>query len=284
MATILVPTDFSKNADAALRYAIQLCKQMQADLIVFHSSFISAYALSAVSTEEQMTQLIEEDEIHKMEKLQAQVKQAYAHWDIQEIPRTTRCLVSFNPLVVEKTLDVAHTNHADLIVMGTHGASGITKFFFGSNTSIMISKSNIPVLAIPEDHTYRPLANIAFASDLHDLATELNQLTPFAHLNNAEINVLYFDYGVDADDHKISHARDLAKNTGQAKCTLIVQKATLETSLVTQLRKYIASSSPDCLVMFTKERSLWDRLFLRGSKTEDMSAALTIPLLSFKRN
>lgn len=283
MATILVPTDFSKNADAALRYAIQLCKQMQADLIVFHSSFISAYALSAVSTEEQMTQLIEEDEIHKMEKLQAQVKQAYAHWDIKEIPRTTRCLVSFNPMVVEKTLDVAHTNHADLIVMGTHGAAGITKFFFGSNTSIMISKSNIPILAIPEDHTYRPLVNIAFASDLHDLASELNQLTPFAHLNNAEINVLYFDYGVDADDHKISHARELAKNMGQAKCTLIVQKATLETSLVTQLRKYIASSSPDCLVMFTKERSLWDRLFLRGSKTEDMSAALTVPLLSFKR-
>lgn len=284
MATILVPTDFSDNATAALRYAIKLTEQMHAKLIVFHCSFISAYALSAAGSENQMTQLIEEDELHKLEKLQQQVQKAYQSWGIDEIPGSTQCVVSYNPMVVEKTLEIARDNHVDLIVMGTHGASGITKFFFGSNTSIMISKSNIPILAIPETYEYSPLQTIAFASDLHDLSAELKQLIPFARVNDAAVTVLYFDYGIDADDEKRSHALQLIEQTGYEKCTLEVQKASVEKTLVNQVKAYIASARPDCLVMFTKERSLWDRLLLRGSKTEDMSSALTIPLLSFKRN
>ncbi len=284
MATILVPTDFSDNATAALRYAIRLSQQMHANIVVFHCSFISAYALSAATSENQMTQIIEEDELHKLEKLQLQVKKAYQSCGIEEIPGSTQCIVSYNAMVVEKTLEVARANHVDLIVMGTHGASGITKFFFGSNTSIMISKSDVPILAIPETYEYSPLENIAFASDLHDLSSELNQLIPFAKVNNAAVNVLYFDYGIDADDEKLAHARQLIASTGYDKCSLEVQKANVEKTLVNQVRQYIAKSKPNCLVMFTRERSLWDRLLLRGSKTEDMSAALTIPLLSFKRN
>ncbi len=284
MSTILVPTDFSDNAGAALRYAIRLCNQMQANLIVFHCSTISAYALSAASSESQMTQLLEEDELNKMEKLQEQVKKAYNAHDIAEIPVNTRCIVSYNPMVVEKTLDIARQNHVDLIVMGTHGASGITKFFFGSNTSIMISKANIPVLAIPETYEYCALQKISFASDLYDLTAELKQLVPFASVNDAAISILYFDYGLDPNDKKLVNAREVIQNVGYDKCSLDVQKAQLEKTLVTQVRRYIAEHKPDCLVMFTRERSLWDRLFLRGSKTEDMSAALTIPLLSFKKN
>jgi len=284
MATILVPTDFSDNATAALRYAIRLSEQMHAKIIVFHCSFISAYALSAATSEHQMTQIIEDDELHKLEKLQLQVKKAYQYWGKEDVPGSTECIVSYNPMVVEKTLEVARSSHADLVVMGTHGASGIAKFFFGSNTSIMISRSNIPVLAIPETYEYSPLEKIAFASDLHDLSAELKQLIPFARVNDAEVNVLYFDYGIDADDDKISHATQMIAATGYDKCSLEVQKASLEKTLVKQVRQYIAKTKPDCLVMFTRERSLWDRLLLRGSKTEDMSAALTIPLLSFKKN
>ncbi|RYF88616.1 MAG: universal stress protein, partial [Chitinophagaceae bacterium] len=82
MSTILVPTDFSKNASSALRYAIQLSKQMGSNLIVFHCSQMSAYALSAATTEEQMTLLLKEDEENKMEKLQQQVNKAYDKLDM----------------------------------------------------------------------------------------------------------------------------------------------------------------------------------------------------------
>jgi nucleotide-binding universal stress UspA family protein len=283
MSTIVVPSDFSKNANAALRYAIMLSGQMKSELVVFHSSHISAYALSAAASEEQMTRLLKEDEMHKMEKLQDQVSKAYKNMEIKKIPPGIRYMVEFNPLMVERTIEIAKENNADLIVMGTHGASGITKFFFGSNTSIMISKSPVPVLAIPENYDFAPLKNIVFASDLENISVELNLLLPFAKSTKSTINVLYLNYGIDADDHKIKRAEEVIKKTAYKKIILDQQKASIETSLVSQVKKYINNNKPQCLVMFTRERSLWDRLFLKGSKTEDMSTALSIPLLSFKK-
>lgn len=283
MNAILVPTDFSKNANAALRFAILLGRQIKSPLIVFHCSYISAYALSAASSEEQMTALLREDEDHKMEKLQAQVSKAYKSLDINRVPASTKCIVSYNPLMVEKTLELAEENGAGLIVMGTHGASGITKFFFGSNTSIMISKSPLPVLAVPEDYKFDGMEELLYASDLEHINAELTALLPFAQANKANLRILYLDYGIDPDNKKITAAEAAIQNSRYKKIKLDVQKATIETSLVGQLKKQIQRLKPSCLVMFTRERTLWDRLFLKGGKTEDMSAALSIPLLSFKK-
>jgi nucleotide-binding universal stress UspA family protein len=283
MSTILVPSDFSKNANAALRYAIKLAKQIKSELLIFHCSHISAYALSAATSEAEMAKLLNEDEEHKMEKLQEQVTKAYKAWDINKIPSTTRCIVSYNPMMVEKTIEIARENNAGLIVMGTHGASGITKFFFGSNTSVMISKSPVPVLAIPEAYKYTPLETVVFASDLERFEAELARLLPFVKATNTKLSVIYLDYGLDTDSSKIDHAQEVIKQTGYKNIKLDVQRATLETSLVSQVKKYLARTKPECLVMFTRERSLWDRLFLKGSKTEDMSTAMAVPLLSFKK-
>ena len=284
MPTIIVPTDFSNNATAALRYAISLSKQMQADLVVFHCSHISAYALAASVTEEQMRKLLRDDEMHKLEKLEEQVAKAYKFAEIDKVPSNIKYIVELNPFLVERTIEIAKENNAGLIIMGTHGATGINKFFFGSNTSIMMSKSDVPVLAIPETYKFTALDNIVFASDLENLSFELNQVIPFAETTRSKITVLYLDYGIDADERKLSRGTEVINHMTYKKIKLEKQKATIETSMVGQVRKYISSNNPDCLVMFTRERGLWDRLFFKGSKTEDMSMALSIPLLSFKKN
>lgn len=283
MPSIIVPSDFSKNSTIALRYAIQLCKISKLDLIVFHASHISAYALSAASTEEQMTLLLQEDETSKMEKLQEQVNKAYKYLNVAKIPAGTRLLVQYSPMVVERTLELATEQKASMIIMGTHGATGINKFFFGSNTSVMISKSDIPVLAIPENYKWNAPKDILFASDLENLGKELKQLLPLAVSTKANIRVLYLDYGIDADDKKIKKALEAIKASGYKKIKLEIQKASIEDTLVSQLKKYIAKNKPDILVMFTRERTMWDRLFGKGSKTEDMSTSLSTPLLTYKK-
>lgn len=283
MPSIIVPSDFSKNSTVALRYAIQLCKISKKDLIVFHASHISAYALSAASTEEQMTLLLQEDETSKMEKLQDQVNKAYKYLNVAKIPEGTRLLVQYNPMVVERTLELATEQKASMIIMGTHGATGINKFFFGSNTSVMISKSEIPVLAIPENYKWNAPKDILFASELQNMGKELKQLLPFALSTKANIRVLYLDYGIDADDKKIKKALEAIKTSGYKKIKLEIQKASIEDTLVSQLKKQIAKNKPDILVMFTRERTMWDRLFGKGSKTEDMSTSLSTPLLTYKK-
>jgi nucleotide-binding universal stress UspA family protein len=283
MPSIIVPSDFSKNSTIALRYAIQLCKITKLDLIVFHASHISAYALSAASTEEQMTLLLQEDETSKMEKLQDQVNKAYKYLNLAKIPAGTRLLVQYSPMVVERTLELATEQKASMIIMGTHGATGINKFFFGSNTSVMISKSDIPVLAIPENYKWNAPKDILFASDLENMGKELKQLLPLAVSIKANIRVLYLDYGIDADDKKMKKALETIKASGYKKIKLEIQKASIEETLVSQIKKHIAKNKPDILVMFTRERTMWDRLFGKGSKTEDMSTSLSTPLLTYKK-
>jgi nucleotide-binding universal stress UspA family protein len=49
-------------------------------------------------------------------------------------------------------LDVAATRKADLIVMGSHGRSGVRKLFFGSTTERVLRETVRPVLVTPDDH------------------------------------------------------------------------------------------------------------------------------------
>jgi len=282
MKTILVPSDFSKNATTALLYAIHLSNLMQARLVVFHCYQVSFNIIRDAKSEEQLDFLIKKDiDIHA-QKLKTDVTNAYKELGINTVPLTTITGVEINPLVVEKTIAVAREHHADVIVMGTHGASGLNKVFFGSNTSTMISKSDIPVLAIPENCSFKKIETIALASDLEDPEDELNRVMPFVSAIGARLDIVHLDYGIDPFDRKEQHVVKFMEKNAYGKIRLVKQKAVLEHTLLKQLREYLDEQKPQWLVMFTKERSFWEKILLR-SKTEDMVNFLQIPLLSFKK-
>ncbi len=283
MKTILVPSDFSKNANVALRYAIQLCKVMKTDLVVFHCAHVSPYILATVSSSEtEMNRLIQEDEVFKMAKLMTQVKKVYKYLGIKRIPATTKLVIDSDPLVVENIIDVASKYHAGLIVMGTHGATGLNRYFFGSNTANLISRSELPVLAIPEKYRYKEITSIVFSSDLENPEQELKKLIPFAKSVHTNIDVLYLDYGLDIRQEHIIAIEKYIRKSSYKKIQLVKQKATIDFSLIIQLRQYLSKHKYQWLVMFTKERNFWDKL-LFGGKTENMSYSLKIPLLSFRK-
>jgi nucleotide-binding universal stress UspA family protein len=282
MKTILVPSDFSPNASSALQYAIHVAELMQARLVVFHCYQVSFTIITQAKTEEETDLLIKQDIAISTAKLQTQVKNAYQESGINEVPATTIVGVERNPFVVEKTLEVAKQHRADIIVMGTHGAAGLKKLFFGSNTSNMISRSVIPILAIPENYTFKKVNTIALASDLEDTEVELSKVVPFASAMDARLDIVHLDYGLDALGHKEQTIAKLVENNPYKKLRLIMQKATPEHTLLKQLRKYLDEQKPEWLVMFTRERSFWDKILLR-SKTEDMANFLPMPLLSFKK-
>jgi hypothetical protein len=229
-----------------------------------------------------MDLLIKKDIEITVQKLQTQVKNAYKELGINKVPSTTSVGAELNTFVVEKTIEVARKHHADVIVMGTHGASGLNKVFFGSNTSTMISKSDIPVLAIPENYSFKKIGTIALASDLENIEDELKRGLPFASALDARLDIVHLDYGIDPFGRKEQKVTKIIETNDYKKIRLVKQKAVLEYTLLKQLRKYLDEQKPQWLVMFTKERSFWNKILLR-SKTEDMVNFLQLPLLSFKK-
>ena len=58
--------------------------------------------------------------------------------------------------------------NVDLVIMGSHGSSGIEELLIGSNTEKVVRNSEIPVLVIKKDVSNFNATNIAFASDFSD--------------------------------------------------------------------------------------------------------------------
>lgn len=281
MKTILIPSDFSSNAVSALRYAIHLSRQLNAKLVVYHCSHMTGLAMPSAAPQPVIDNMIMEDEENKQAQLEQQVKETYSSLGIAKIPATTKIVVEFNAMVVEAIIEFAQKENADIIVTGTHGASGLKKLLLGSNTSSLVSKSPVPVLAIPEGYTGQSLKSICFCSDLENIKEELRQLTALIGSLHAKIEILHFDYGKDPQQQLIKKAEELVNNPANQNIKLVIQNGTIEISLVEQIKNYLSTHRPDCMLMFTHERNFWDKLFI-GSKTEDMATSLTIPLLSLK--
>lgn len=281
MKTILVPTDLSKNADVALKYAIRLSNLTTADIRVLNCYQYSSYQHLVTETEKQRELLIKKDGEDQLQKLQKQVHKVNKGLHIK-VKGKMEVQAEFNPFVVEKTIAVARKIKAGLIVMGTHGTAGLQKFLFGSNTSNMVSKSPIPVLAIPEGYRFRPIKTLLFASDLENFKVELKKVTAFAKDISAAVKILHLEYGEGGWEMKKKEVIDIIARNNYPAVSIDIEKADARYPLMQQLRNYMNKKMPGCLVMFTKERGFWEKLFV-GSKTEDISCALPLPLLSFRK-
>jgi nucleotide-binding universal stress UspA family protein len=76
-------------------------------------------------------------------------------------------------------LDIAHGRRADLIVMGSHGRSGVGKLFFGSTTERVLRETTVPVLVTPDDHSHPTSLGDAIAGVRRVLAPV--DLSPASH-------------------------------------------------------------------------------------------------------
>lgn len=275
MKHILVPFDFSQNAETALLYAKGIAEKTGAGITVFHIVNINANILAHALDEAAKETIIETEEANKLAALQEKI--ALLLGDVNHGIRTR---VAFSQLIVEKTLEVAQAIKADIIIMGTHGASGISQFLFGSNTSTMISKSPVPVLAIPPGSATALPKHIVYASDLEHIPGELQRISVFALALQVSVTLLHFTTkDLQATEEKI--AAQIPTDTG-INLQVVVQPLQIGVTLLTQIRHYVTTNATDWVVMVTKERGFWSKL-LGGSKTENMANELPVPLLSLKK-
>lgn len=275
MKHILVPFDFSQNAETALLYAKGIAEKTGAGITVFHIVNIPANLLAHAADEAAKGAIIEKEEANKLAALQEKMALLFGN-----VSHGIQTRVAFSQLIVEKTLELAYAIGADIIIMGTHGASGFSQFLFGSNTSTMISKSPVPVLAIPPGIATALPKHIVYASDLEQIPGELQRINVFARAVQASVTLLHFTTrNLQATEEKI--AAQLPADAG-INLQVVVLPFQIGDSLLTQIRHYVITNPTDWVVMVTKERGFWSKL-LGGSKTESMANQLPVPLLSLKK-
>ncbi len=137
---LLCPVDFSQTSDRALEYALALAERLGTSITVMHAYQMPAYAL-AEGTLDLPPFLADELRSRLQERLDALV-QGKAGAGV----RCGSLLCEGIPYV--EILRAAKQVGADLIVIGTHGRSGISHMLIGSVAERVVRTSEVPVLTV----------------------------------------------------------------------------------------------------------------------------------------
>ncbi|MEQ8703580.1 MAG: universal stress protein [Phaeodactylibacter sp.] len=158
MRTILSPTDFSIYARYATDAAAQLARRLEAQLHLLHCINLPDDWSSWNEQQRAMHPDVEQKVTNAKLKLQ-ELSNIYPDLEV----KTTVCGSSLPKAVAEYVDQSA----ADLVVMGSHGASGKNEYFIGSNTQKVVREVHCPVLVIKEPVENLNFDKVVFASSFH---------------------------------------------------------------------------------------------------------------------
>ncbi len=185
LSTILVPIDFSETAENALKHALHLATRVKAKLVLVHVVELTAYVTPAEMfsigyVTEQMVDASKINLAGLREKL------------MMEYPIEIEC-ASYCGNVYDNIIRAAHLFNTDLIIMGTHGTSGIKEWLFGSNAFSVVSNTTIPVLTIQQKTLNETFTKIVFPYNENLLTIKkIEEVVALAKIFNAEILILGF--------------------------------------------------------------------------------------------
>lgn len=271
---ILIPTDFSKDAKHAIHYMYlsQLANVLNAEIELL-------YVYDPIVTQNNLPFPLISDVIA------GAVKDAEEQLTIlcDEISTNTglRCTsLVLTGIAVEEILKEAEAYKADMIVMGTKGASGIERILFGSNTASVIEKATCPVLAVPKGATITLPKRIVFATNYHDSdMTTLKSLASLAKTLDAELMIVHVSKDNLRSEHDLieQFSKAVAEETRFKQPFYYVME---HTDVEKGLDHFVNSAGADLIALSTRKRSVFEKLF-DSSLTKKMAYHIKIPLLAF---
>ena len=134
--TILVPTDFSPSSDAALRLATVLARDSEARIVIVHvAEPRPAYTVAGVYAS-----------LPSGNEFQVENEQLAKSAPPDPAVRCERRFVVGSP--AEEIVRCANDLKADMIVMGTHGHTGLVRLLLGSVAEAILRHASCPVLTV----------------------------------------------------------------------------------------------------------------------------------------
>jgi nucleotide-binding universal stress UspA family protein len=275
---ILVPTDFSKGSQNALRHALTLADRLRVPIKVLHvvlpqTELMDVPVMTAQLTREQVESAKEVVKSH-IDGTLTQVLQL-----INNPPNVTSEVVIGFP--VGAILQAAELEDTTLIVMGSKGERGALERIFGSTTSGVVGKSKIDVMVIPEEAGHNQYKKVMYATDLSEADPfEIWRSVEMLKLNDAHLHVTHFYRN--GDQKMANKMEELKGFFADRTPTLSIQFHNLPCDdLEDDMEEFIETYDIDLLVMYQKHRSFVERIF-HHSRTKEMAYETEVPLLIIK--
>lgn len=134
----LVPIDFSAYADAALEYAITLASKLQARLTLLH--VIQSLPLGGTDMGVALP-------VAYLQDLEAELRESMAGYVKRATDAGLQAEASLvHGVAFQEIVDLAKAQQVDLIIMGTHGRTGLRHVLLGSVAEKVVRLAPCPVL------------------------------------------------------------------------------------------------------------------------------------------
>lgn len=158
MKTILVPTDFSKCAGNALRYALEIARQTGASITLLHVIYPHEGVDNNVYAAFWSDSYVQE----RLKALRGWVKKFTRGPELKQVDLRLECRIGFPVGTISET---ARQQDASLIMMGTTGTTGLEEVLLGSIARGVLAHSTLPVFVVPPKASFRQHARFALATD-----------------------------------------------------------------------------------------------------------------------
>ncbi len=277
MKTILFPTDFSKNAAHASRYAGMLAKLYDAKLVLLHVHHIPMVPKNHPSLE--VSDAIALNEKSATVDLQVFTKEFI---EISNLPSERVIQKLEYGFTAETIVETAKAIKADFIVMGTQGASDLLDKWLGTHAQEVIKTAECPVFTIsknvPIDYPQRILYAADFKKDetsatqkILDIAKPLGASCKVIHIHEEfEPNIGHIVEETITDLEKKFETEDVS-----------VQQLH-RADIIEGLETYIKTYQPEVLALAIHEKSFLNSIFETSISRHFIQEA-KLPLLTFKK-
>ncbi len=265
MKKILIPTDFSEQADNAIKFATELAKLIGAELIFQHVVEYPASSSFNVTGEVNISTEADLFTAEMIKKAKQKLKDEVEKYG-DGITIHTNVEVGNPYKSISKTLS---KHDADLVVMGTKGTSDLEEIFIGSNTEKMVRFAHVPVITIKSERSVNEIKDIVFATNLHERQLPVaEKIKQFQELVGAKLHVVVVNTpgGFETTRELNARLKKFVEKAGFSNYTMNIYNDVDEEDGITFFAEDIDA---DMIAMATHGRTGLNHL-LSGSIAEDI--------------
>jgi len=276
MKKIIVPIDFSEHSEYALKTAAKLARINNAEILALHMLEMSDIMLTASDG-------MQYEKAVYFYKMSEQKFDKFLEKDYLKDLKVTPIIKHFK--VFSEVNDVAHKNDADLIIMGSHGSSGVKEFFIGSNTERVVRSADIPVLVVKSSVKDVNFESVVFACDFAEESIKpyINAVKMFNKIGS-KFSIVYvnlpnerFKSSLEIEKRVINFLTKADGNLNRMKDVSYVSDYTAEDGIL----NFSTKIGADIIAVPTRGKKGLAHFF-EGSISEDVANHAILPVITFK--
>ncbi len=274
---ILIPVDFSPAGESAIQSGTYLANIFRADILLLHvMRGIQEYPTEWFGSENRGSskESVEAKVSEKLKEHAEHIAKKYGVY-VQDVITTGSPSVKITEAVAERDMD--------LIVMGTHGASGFEELFMGSTAAKIVNLSPCPVLTIRDGFQLSGFKSIVLPID-HSMHSrqKVKNVLPIAAKCNALVHILGLLHDSDKSEiAKFNIKLDSVEEAAERLGLTCVRKVVKGSNIAMEAIKYAENVNAEMLAIMTDHESNMTGMFM-GAFARQIVNHSKVPVLSVK--